>query len=503
MKRKALFSVLLALLLAALSLSPALAAGDRLEITNPYAGIDWETVGQYKTALHTHTNASDGDMTLRESLFRHVQTGFDAVAITDHGVVDRGWETAPAHNLIKTALTVFGRSEGELEYLGAAGVFPDGTAYTYANDRLSAGERTVLRLPYGVENNAVSVNAHVNSWFLNETDNSVTTYRDALRRINKRGGVCVINHPGEYTKARYEIRSADAYDEADPAYAYYINKFAALLEEYPACAGIDVNSKGDDRTRFDRILWDKLLTRFSANGETVFGFATSDAHQPDKIDTGFTVLLLPELTSPAAEKAIRAGEFFAASHCIGNYDEIREYRDAVSSLYGTGNETFLRLDKAEKALRSEIEGSENGERKADDKLDTVYTVLDGEGFTTVDAFPRITGMSVDDGENVISLSAENALFVRFVSGGRTLAVKRADDASLDLDEINALGDYVRLEVFGDGGILYTQAFLLNAAEKAGAASPASGIRELGFLDFLLAEFHRFFAVLRRFFSTVL
>ena len=353
-----------------------------------------------------------------------------------------------------------------------------------------------------MENNAVSVNAHVNSWFLNETDNSVTTYRDALRRINKKGGVCVINHPGEYTKARYEIRSADAYDEADPAYAYYINKFAALLEEYPACVGIDVNSKGDDRTRFDRILWDKLLTRFSANGETVYGFATSDAHQPDKIDTGFTVLLLPELTSPAAEKAIRAGEFFAASHNIGNYDEIKEYRDAVLELYGDGSAAFRRLDKAEKALRSEIEGSENGERKADDKLDTVYTVLDGEGFTTVGTFPKITGIAVDDVENVISLKTENALFVRFVSGGKTLAIRRADDAALDLDEAPFLGDYVRIEVFGDGGILYTQAFLLNAAEKAGSANPVSGVRELGFLDFLLAEFHRLFAVLRRLFSAV-
>jgi hypothetical protein len=34
-------------------------------IINPYENIDWSAVRGYKTALHTHTNASDGVPTLK------------------------------------------------------------------------------------------------------------------------------------------------------------------------------------------------------------------------------------------------------------------------------------------------------------------------------------------------------------------------------------------------------------------------------------------------------
>ena len=64
-----------------------------ITITNPYEGVDFSAVQAYKTALHTHTNASDGNQPLRQSLERHVRTGFDIVAVTDHGVIDhnRSW----------------------------------------------------------------------------------------------------------------------------------------------------------------------------------------------------------------------------------------------------------------------------------------------------------------------------------------------------------------------------------------------------------------------------
>ena len=501
-------AVLLSLILCLSLLLPAVYAEDAYMIKNPYAGIDWERINQYKTALHCHTNASDGDFTLKQVLRRHLETGFDIVAVTDHGVVDTSWAEGPDRNLIKTVLSVLGRSEGDLDYLGSAGTFSDGTAYAYSSvvngdAYLRAGDRVILKLPYGVENNAVSVNAHVNSWFVNGTDNSVTTYRDAVARVDRAGGLCVVNHPGEYTKARYEIESADAYNEENPAYAYYINKYADLIDRYPACIGIDMNSKGDDRTRFDRILWDRLLTRFSANGGTVAGIASSDAHQLDKIDTGFTVLLMPVLSSPAAFRALENGEFFAASHCVGNYDEVAAYRDAVAAFYGTDNETYRRLSAAADEMRDRIEGIKSGKYKADERIGATYTVLDGEGYTTVDTFPKITAVAVDDSENTIEVKSENALFVRYVSNGKTVAIKKADDAAIDLDTCAGLGDYVRAEVFGDGGVLYTQAFLLNAEAKEGSSKVTKGITELGFFDFLFAEFNRLFAILRRVFSRAL
>ena len=94
-KNRSVFACLLAFLLCLSCVSPAFAAGDdAFTISDPYAGIDWTAVHAYKTALHTHTNASDGDHTLKESLQRHAEAGFDIVAVSDHGTVDYGWETA-------------------------------------------------------------------------------------------------------------------------------------------------------------------------------------------------------------------------------------------------------------------------------------------------------------------------------------------------------------------------------------------------------------------------
>ena len=72
-------------------------ASDGYTITNPYKDINWETVNQYKTALHTHTNASDGDDTLIKSLERHYETGYDVVAITDHGISNTSWTASDAN----------------------------------------------------------------------------------------------------------------------------------------------------------------------------------------------------------------------------------------------------------------------------------------------------------------------------------------------------------------------------------------------------------------------
>ncbi|MBQ6022495.1 MAG: PHP domain-containing protein [Clostridia bacterium] len=507
---KKVISLILAAVLCLSTVCCAFAAeGDAYTILNPYEGVDWQTYHAYKTALHSHTNASDGNQTLRQSLERHVQTGFDIVAITDHGVIDRNWAEGNDTNLIKTVLGLMGRSEGALDYIGYQGTFEGGMGYTYKT--LANGDqylytdtgRTVLKMPYGIENNAVSVNAHVNSWFAPYSDNSVTTYEDAVKGVDAAGGVCVINHPGEYTKARYALRTDEAYDENNASYAYYINKYATLIDEYDALIGIDMNSKGDNRTRFDRKLWDILLTRFSANGKNVYGICSSDAHQLGVIDTGFSLLLMPALTSAAARKALESGQFFGASHCIGNYDELIGIAEALRAYYGEENETYVAVQNTVNEMTDRIEGIENGKYDADDSIGVEYSVLEN-GFTTVDTFPAVRSITVNDNENTIAIAAENALLVRFISNGTVFAVKTPDAAVIDLDDYSSqLGDYVRVEVFGEGGILYTQAFLLNAEKNAGAGSVKKGVYfNLGFIDFLLAELRNWKEIIVRYFSNL-
>lgn len=509
-KMKKLLAVLLAAVMCFAAASVAFAAENgKITVSDPYAGVDWSTVKQYKTALHSHTNASDGDCTLKESVQRHAETGFDIVATTDHGTVNYTWESANANKFIHDTLKLIGRTEGELEYLGKDGTFSNGVTYSYAtaangDDYLTLSDgRQILRIPYGIENNAVSANAHVNSWFVDYHDNSVTEYKDAISSVDSLGGVCVINHPGEYTKARYELRDAAAYDENSAVYRYYINKYAFLLDKYDSCIGIDINSKGDNRTRFDRILWDKLLTRFSAKGENVYAIASSDAHQLNVIDTGFAVLLMNGLSSAEAKTALENGTFFAASHCIGSPEELREIADAIKEFYGE-TPTYAKVKAAADELDARCADIESGKIAADSSLAVTYSVLDENGFTTADTFPSVNSVTVDNENGTVSLDTSDALIVRWISDGKLIAATTADNAVLNLGEYaDSLGNYVRAEVFGEGGILYTQAFLLNAEENAAAnGGKTEKFFDFGFIDCLFAIFKNWLDILARKFARI-
>lgn len=501
---KRIIAVILSSILLLCMITPGFASENQgYTISNPYQNINWDTVNTYKTALHTHTNASDGDPTLKESIERHVECGFDIIATTDHGTVNYTWESTNENKLIHGVLKSLGRTEGELVYLGKNGTFNNGTSYSYATEdngddylTLDSGKK-IMRVPYGIEQNAISVNAHVNSWFVDYHNDNITTYKDAIKNVSNSGGVCVINHPGEYSKARYEIHSSDAYNTDNYSYWYLINKWAGLIDKYDNCIGIDINSKGDDRTRFDRIIWDELLTRFSSNGENVLSICSSDAHQLDKIDTGFTYMLMPEMTSSALKTAMLNGEYFGASHCIGNPDELAEIASALKEFYGE-TELYNKVNDTANEMFKIAEEIDNGTRDADSKIGITYSVLDDDGYYN-GTNPMITRIDVDDNADTITIDTENALIIRWISDGKLITTTKADGTAFNLNNYSdKIGNYVRAEVFGEGGVVYTQAFILNSELNKGTTGVTDpGFIDLGIFDFLLAVFHNWSDILGR------
>lgn len=497
-------ALLLAFTLIFAMVVPSFAKGKELVITNPYDGIDFAVINQYKTALHTHTNATDGDPTLYESVQRHYETGFDIVATTDHGTVNYSWETENPNKLIHGVMSLIGKSEGKLKYLGKSGKFENGASYNLVTENgddylvLSDGTK-ILRVPYGIEQNAISVNAHVNSWFTDFNQDKITTYEDAIKGVDKAGGVSVINHPGEYSKARYEIHAKDAYNTKEFAYWYLVNKWAKLLDKYDSCIGVDVNSKGDDRTKYDRVLWDELLTRFSANGKNVFGICSSDAHQLDKIDTGFIYALMPELSSTYLRKSLENGWFFGASHSIGSYEELMDINSALVKYYGESDLTKS-IKETTDAMAKKIADIENGNEKPDANIGITYKCLDSEGFCNAASQPMITNIAVDGTK--ITISTSDALIIRWISDGKLIATQKADDTAFNLaDYTGSIGNYIRAEVFGAGGIIYTQAFLINAKDNAGKASVTdTGFFDFGIFDFLVGTFANWGDILGRVFK---
>ncbi len=506
MNTKSLWFKVMSLVLCAMVLSSGFVAyagddndADGYSITNPYADINWETVNQYKTALHTHTNASDGDDKLSESIQRHYETGFDIVATTDHSVVNYSWtDTEKAGNLVTSAMTLIGKSDGEITYLNQTGTFADGTAYEVVNRNgddfvVASNGRTIMRIPYGVEHNAVSVNAHVNAWYADYNRVFPSDYDDAVRGVDKNGGVSVINHPGEYTQARYELLEDEAYDMDNLTYRYYIDKFYGYIDKYDSCIGIDINSKGDGRTRHDRKLWDVMLGKAAKEGSTVTAIATSDAHQLDKIDTGSTVVLAPELTNAAVKNALLKGEVLAQSTCISNCRELEQIAAGIKQYYG---ETDLYKEIYDITVQYNAEREEKLAEGDDGQVGIGWDCLDDEGYCEAATRPVVNSIKVDDKEDTITIDTDNALIIRWISDGKLIATTKADDTAFDLndyaDEING---YVRAEVFGEGGVIYTQGFTLDAELSDGDG--IDFIFDLGFLDFIFAMLDRYVGLFGR------
>ena len=80
---KKLIAVLLAVMISGVIAMPVSAAEEKnYIIDNPYADIDWDSWGSYKTQLHSHTNASDGFLTIHEYVKKHYDLDYDIVAVT-------------------------------------------------------------------------------------------------------------------------------------------------------------------------------------------------------------------------------------------------------------------------------------------------------------------------------------------------------------------------------------------------------------------------------------
>lgn len=364
-------------------------------IESPYASVDWDNWEQYKANLHTHSIASDGEVDFDEMIEYHYQLGYDILAMTDHGVVDRGWDQrpqiVPLFSLIKLQ-----RTKGRLPT----------PLRTERLEQIASGTdrggRGMTRVPLAAEQNAaVPNNSHVNSFFADWGQGKMGVdgdYETVVKNIDALGGLTVINHPGEWTGAR-----DDAAKSSDPK---IVSKFASLFVKYDSCLGFDINSKKDVRTANDRILWDNVLQLVVPYGRNVWGFATSDAHQLDVVDCGYTVHLMPENTVAEVRRSMESGTFFAVSRYL------------------------------------------NGEKLGEGEPPVV------ERISATDSRTSSAGSS-------ITIEARDYHEIRWIADGEVIATGE----TLSLDEhASEIGCYVRAEVQGDSGILYTQPFVISCEE---------------------------------------
>jgi len=398
-----------------------------MKIHNPYRNVDWNSYTPHRTELHCHTSASDGEADFNEMIEAYYEAGYDCLAITDHGIADQSW-TEPIFRLLPKLLTFqkhpfrkpTGLTEERFREI-AEGVGRDG--------------RGMLRVPFGTEHSPGGGKwAHVCSWFGDTPSAAMgkADYTKAVRRADSAGALCVINHPTSSMK-NGEKPYAQVYEGK---HASYVQKLRRLFEKYPSLLGIE--QRGD----YDRKLWDILLRTFAPMGRNVFAVGSTDTHDVKGIEDGpgWVEAMLPENTVEHFRKCLEDGAFFAASRYVSfiRTPELLAVCPGLPEMTAPYPSLLLKM--------------------REDQLDK-FRFLYGEDFyfnrrPTDQPMPAVTKITAEDG--VISIEAKNCDVILWVSDGKYIA----SGGSLTLADCKGLGAYVRAELWGPGGNLYTQPFLL-------------------------------------------
>ncbi|MFP4250982.1 MAG: hypothetical protein ACLFU7_15075 [Armatimonadota bacterium] len=240
-----------------LLVAAGLAVAENTLVVNPYEGVDWDAVGQYKANLHTHTAAGRGAVIEPPDVIdEYNERGYRILALTDHDQNTWPW-------------TDYGRDPTELGMLAISG------------NELSAGHDT-------------------NALFCHlETDE--TDHDAALEEIAAHNGLAFLCHPGRYWQPT----------EEGTVPADVLERYRGIFSRHDHLVGLEIINCGN-RYSNDRLLWDALLEEMMP-GRPVHAFANDDMHSIGHLGRDWTVYPLPALTEDGVRNAMTSGAFYAAS----------------------------------------------------------------------------------------------------------------------------------------------------------------------------------------------
>ncbi len=438
---KKIISLLLVLsfIISSLSVSAFAAKEKNYIIDNPYEDINWETWGNYKTQLHTHSTASDGYLTVKEVVELHYASDYDIVALTDHGTLNRGWnnvpDTVPLMRLIKKERTKMAdiiplSEETYQSYLN--GTASNRSYTTDAGDYLTrTHENGMLDVPLGNELNMATpiADCHLTGYFAEYGQGYAGVFGDyetPSAGVKEKGGISFLSHVGEYV---YTDKDSENYvgQKVDD---YYANKFARLfIDNAGSSLGMGINSASDAHTRCDRILYDQVLQKTIPNGVVPWCNTFADSHNEQSINDAYTMTWMENFTMEDFRESLEKGQFFSVSH-FSNGVEL----DGIPEIPGYSEQE----------------------------------VVDSKKYL-LDNTPNVTYLSVDEENDTITVKGENFNRIVWVSDGNVILREENitdGEATLDLHGDNFLNGnepnlYVRFYITGENGICYSQPMVLH------------------------------------------
>ena len=390
--------------------------GQMFEITSPYDALNWENYGQYKAALHVHTTNSDGGGSMQTVVDMHYNNGYDILAITDHV-----WKRDP--NEVDMYLNLYTKTWTEVQ----AGNVWNTHALTHLSqerfDQVTAGEgrdgRGLLMIPYSAEF-AHPGGEEMNVFFYgspaapppNAPAAWTMSIANGMSNAVSHNAVFFINHPGRTTNAQNFTGSATASNNPSNQ-RNWINKYVDLYMTYSSnnLVGMEIFNRLDQDSRHDRVLWDNVLTETVPRGRFVWGYGNDDLHNTS-IQINYNMMIMPANTTENFRSAMINGHSYAVT--------VRAYNEAAAY-----NEPHLAT------------------------------------LTHTSTIPRpvIKSVLVDHKNDTITINAENATKIVWISEGDAILIDNGNSSSINIGkkEVRLLvGSYIRANIIGPGGMAVIQ-----------------------------------------------
>ncbi len=402
---KKIIAVFLCAITLASSAVPAFANDVDYKISNPYKSVEnllSNPENHYKTNLHTHSTVSDATVDYADMIKGYYENNFDILAFADHGVIGKYWNEEPTHLPLYLYQYIAGKKVTRLT---------DEEFKTITNGTYTSSGRTKSRglqcVPTAIELNMVTMTkSHVNGYFCDFGEGDIgfeNGYEYAVKNVEKAGGISVINHPGDWLgSATHPEKARDIKN---------VRYFGDIFNKYKSCLGMEVLNRIDSVGSSDRILWDNLLQYVIPHGErTIWGFSNSDAHKLSDIDTSYMDFILPEYSIENVKYAMENGTFFAVGR--------RARKEMPDDFVGTGE------------------------------------------------IPSVVGLTVDDENDIITVTAKNSDKVQWVANEKIILESSEKNPDGTVTSVMKLrehsGDitcYVRFQLIGEGGICLSQPFI--------------------------------------------
>lgn len=398
------------LLIVPLGAFSVLAVENDYTIVSPYENVIWEgdgAWGAYKGTLHSHTTYSDADVDLATMVKAYYEKGFDFLANADHGVTGVEWNKAPKYPILYNYQYIIGNKLTTLTDEEYEGIITG----TYNN----RGKKMTCVVGANELNDLTLTKCHVNGYFLPEGVGTgfrggENAYEAAIKFTQDNGGISHINHPGDWLESNSNPEAVNTPENV----AYFSN----LVLKYDSCYGIEIFNEDNGTTGYDRILWDNMLMYTLPYGKTVIGYANTDAHDENNIDTSFMTFMMEENDVDHIRATMENGAFFSTTRSL------------------RANEFNIGPVKAIEAANTEL------------------------------AYPMFTKVEVDG--HKITVEATDADTIQWIANGEIISSDSMADGefTLDLDTIDGAEDflYVRAEIISEGGMTATQALIIDNGE---------------------------------------